>query len=168
MVPHPRRLPHSIYSALGAEAEHAAERTQDPLGGRDPRQNLGRSGLGEQRLQLRAAVGELPAEDNHQPARVGGRRVAAPQVFGMRRTAGVRAAALPRPPAGGQAVHQVREALKDAAEPAPERGAEAEEMGLAEETEPDHLTQRGDDDADPTGEVGGGGLGRRCECGFHG
>jgi transposase len=144
----------------GTEAEHATERAQDALGGRDERENLSGRGLDENVLQLRAAAGGLPAEGNEQPTVVKGQRIAL-QVLGMRRAAGVRAAAVAWQAAGGQAVHQVLEALKDAAEPVPERGAEEGEMGLPGEPAADDSAQCGDDDPDPTGEVGGGGLDRR-------
>ena len=68
----------------GAEAEHAAERPQDALGRRGTRENFSRRGVGEHVLQLRAVAGGLPAEGNQQPAAVGGRRIAAQQVLGMR------------------------------------------------------------------------------------
>jgi hypothetical protein len=117
---------------------------------------------------LGEAADGLPAEGPDQPAVLGGQRIAAEQVLGVRGAAGVRSAAGPRPAAGGEAVHQVGEAFEDAVEPAPERAGEGEEMGLAVETAADDDAQRVDDDRDPTGEFGGVGFGRRWECRFHG
>jgi hypothetical protein len=66
---------------------------------------------------------------------------------------------------GGEAGHQALEAAGGAVEARPERDDERSESRLAQETPRDEGGERGEDEADPTGEVGGEGLDRDREGG---
>ena len=70
--------------------------------------------------------------------------------------------------AGGEAGHQALEATGGALKAGPERDDEGGETRLAQETPRDQGGERGEDEADPTGEVGGEGLDRdRGGCVVH-
>jgi hypothetical protein len=70
---------------------------------------------------------------------------------------------------GGDVGHQALEAAGRVREAGPERNDEGDKAGLAEETVRHQSGEAGDDQADPTGDVGGEGLDRGgVGCGVHG
>ena len=98
------------------------------------------------------------AEDANQPGAAGGQRRLGMRTAGM----GLRGARARRD-AGGEAGHQALKALGGAVEVGPEPGEDNDETGLARAAPRDQDEESGQDDADPTGEVEGGGLVRGRE-----
>ena len=108
-------------------------------------------------LQLGGVGGGLVAEIADQPGLAGGER--GWSCFVGVRTVGPGRAGLWQA-VGGEAGHQALEAPGGAGETGPERHDQQGEAGIAEEAARDQRGEAGDDQADPTGDVGGGGLDR--------
>jgi len=138
----------------GADGEQAGKRAEDAAGGGGRGQKFGGGGLGEQGLQLHGTGRGLGAEGGHQPASAGRQRGNAAMGAGGAGLAGFWQAA------GGEAGHQALEAAGGAVEAGPERDDEGGEARLAQETAGDQGGKGVQDEAEPTGKVGGEGLDR--------
>ena len=148
----------------GAQAQHATEWAEDAGSGGGCGEEVGDAGLGEEGFELGSVGGGLLREGTDQPAMAGGERGGSGGV----RAVGPGWAGLWQA-VGGDAGHQAVEAAGGAGEAGPERDDEGLETGVAEETVRHQGGEAGDDQAEPTGEVGGEGLDRgRVGCGGQG
>ncbi len=139
-----------------AQAEQAAERTDEAAGGGDLGEKGGGGGLGEQGFELRGVGGGLVAEGADEPVAAMGQHGPAA------RTAATRAAG-PGKAAGGEESHQAFRAAGEKGKPAPQRDDEEGEARIGGEAPRDEGAETGHNGGEPTGEVGEEGVDRGRE-----